>query len=207
MQVYSLISSLITYHPTSHFTPRVTGPVHLCAISNPRRACSHSPEVCPLPDVVKPSHILSIDVTSLSQHIRHIPAGTIRWPYVGLPSRTLAQHRAYCGRRRANTLCLLGTPYIYHYTLIIALHRPLLDGNVYRHRHILHFYCSSSYIMYNSGIGRLQKGMDDPISVHNRFESMDCSHEADSSDSEVFVSPDTVAALQAQIKPGRHKNS
>ena len=59
----------------------------------------------------------------------------------------------------------------------------------------------------NSGIGRLQKGMDDPISVHNRFESMDCSHEADSSDSEVFVSPDTVAALQAQIKPGRHKNS
>ena len=58
----------------------------------------------------------------------------------------------------------------------------------------------------NSGIGRLQKGMDDPISVHNRFESMDCSHEADSSDSEVFVSPDTVAALQAQIKPGRHKN-
>ena len=49
--------------------------------------------------------------------------------------------------------------------------------------------------------------MDDPISVHNRFESMDCSHEADSSDSEVFVSPDTVAALQAQIKPGRHKNS
>ena len=59
----------------------------------------------------------------------------------------------------------------------------------------------------NSGIGRLQKGMDDPIYVHNRFESMDCSHEADSSDSEVFVSPDTVAALQAQIKPGRHKNS
>ena len=59
----------------------------------------------------------------------------------------------------------------------------------------------------NSGIGRLQKGMDDPISVHNRFESMDCSHEADSSDSKVFVSPDTVAALQAQIKPGRHKNS
>ena len=59
----------------------------------------------------------------------------------------------------------------------------------------------------NSGIGRLQKGMDDPISVHNRFESMDCSHEADSSDSEVFVCPDTVAALQAQIKPGRHKNS
>ena len=59
----------------------------------------------------------------------------------------------------------------------------------------------------NSGIGRLQKGMDDPISLHNRFESMDCSHEADSSDSEVFVSPDTVAALQAQIKPGRHKNS
>ena len=59
----------------------------------------------------------------------------------------------------------------------------------------------------NSGLGRLQKGMDDPISVHNRFESTDCSHEADSSDSEVFVSPDTVAALQAQIKPGRHKNS
>ena len=41
--------------------------------------------------------------------------------------------------------------------------------------------------------------MDDSISVHNRFESMDCSHEADSSDSEVFVSPATVAALQAQI--------
>ena len=54
----------------------------------------------------------------------------------------------------------------------------------------------------NSGIGQLQKGMDDPISVHNRFESMDCSYEADSSDSEVFVSPDTVAALQAQLNQG-----
>ena len=49
--------------------------------------------------------------------------------------------------------------------------------------------------------------MNDPISVHNRFESIDCSHEADSSDREVFVSPDTVAALQAQLKPRRHKNT
>ena len=31
---------------------------------------------------------------------------------------------------------------------------------------------------------------------------MDCTHEADSSDSEVFVSRDTVAALQGQLNHG-----
>ena len=40
VQVFGLISSLKTYHPTWHFTPLVTGPVHLCAISTPRRAYS-----------------------------------------------------------------------------------------------------------------------------------------------------------------------
>ena len=43
MQVYSLISSLKTYHPTLHLTPPpppVTGPVHSWAISTPRRAYS-----------------------------------------------------------------------------------------------------------------------------------------------------------------------
>ena len=35
VQVHSLISSLKTYHPTSHFYPLVTGPVHSCAISTP----------------------------------------------------------------------------------------------------------------------------------------------------------------------------
>ena len=36
---------------------------------------------------------------------------------------------------------------------------------------------------------------------------MECVDGDESCDSEVFVSPDTVAALQAKIKPGRHKNS
>ena len=40
VQVYSLISSLKTYHPSLHLTPFVTGPVHSCAISTPRRAYS-----------------------------------------------------------------------------------------------------------------------------------------------------------------------
>ena len=40
MQVYSLISSLKTYHPTLHFTPLVTGPAHSCVISTQRIAYS-----------------------------------------------------------------------------------------------------------------------------------------------------------------------
>ena len=36
---------------------------------------------------------------------------------------------------------------------------------------------------------------------------MECVDGDESSDSEVFVSPDTIAALQANIKPGRDKNS
>ena len=40
VRVYSLISSLKIHHPTLHFYPLVTGPVHLCAISTPRRAYS-----------------------------------------------------------------------------------------------------------------------------------------------------------------------
>ena len=41
LQVYSLISSLKTYHPpTLHFTPLVTGPAHSCVISTPLRAYS-----------------------------------------------------------------------------------------------------------------------------------------------------------------------
>ena len=59
----------------------------------------------------------------------------------------------------------------------------------------------------NKGSGRMPKGTDDPIATYNRYESMECVDGDESSDSEVFVSPDTVAALQAQIKPGRHKNS
>ena len=59
----------------------------------------------------------------------------------------------------------------------------------------------------NKGSGRMPKGTDDPIATYNRYESMDCVDGDESSDSEVFVSPDTVAALQAKIKPGRHKNS
>ena len=59
----------------------------------------------------------------------------------------------------------------------------------------------------NKGSGRMPKGTDDPIATYNRYESMECVDGDESSDSEVFVSPDTVAAFQAQIKPGRHKNS
>ena len=59
----------------------------------------------------------------------------------------------------------------------------------------------------NKGSGRMPKGNDDPIATYNRYESMECVDGDESSDSEVFVSPDTVAALQAQIKPGRHKNA
>ena len=59
----------------------------------------------------------------------------------------------------------------------------------------------------NKGSGRMPKGTDDPIATYNRYESMECVDGDESSDSVVFVSPDTVAALQAQIKPGRHKNS
>ena len=59
----------------------------------------------------------------------------------------------------------------------------------------------------NKGSGRMPKGTDNPIATYNRYESMECVDGDESSDSEVFVSPDTVAALQAQIKPGRHKNS
>ena len=59
----------------------------------------------------------------------------------------------------------------------------------------------------NKGSGRMPKGTDDPIATYNRYESMECVDGDESSDSEVFVSPDTVAALQAKIKPGRHKNS
>ena len=40
MQVYSLISSLKTYHSTLHFTPLVTGPAHWCAISTQLRTYS-----------------------------------------------------------------------------------------------------------------------------------------------------------------------
>ena len=40
--VYSVISSLKAYYPTSHFTPLVSGPVHSCAISTPRGAYSHA---------------------------------------------------------------------------------------------------------------------------------------------------------------------
>ena len=40
VQVNCLISSLKTYHPTLQFYPLVTGPVHSCAISTPRRAYS-----------------------------------------------------------------------------------------------------------------------------------------------------------------------
>ena len=50
----------------------------------------------------------------------------------------------------------------------------------------------------------MPKGTDDPIATYNGYESMECADDDESSDSEVFVSPDTVAALQAQIKPGRH---
>ena len=59
----------------------------------------------------------------------------------------------------------------------------------------------------NKGSGRMPKGTDDAIATYNRYESMECVDGDVSSDCEVFVSPDTVAALQAQIKPGRHKNS
>ena len=53
----------------------------------------------------------------------------------------------------------------------------------------------------------MPKGTDDPIATYNRYESMECVDGDESSGSEVFVSPNTVAALQAQMKPGRHKNS
>ena len=59
----------------------------------------------------------------------------------------------------------------------------------------------------NKGSGRMPKGTDDPIATYTRYESMECADGDESSDSEVFVSPDTVAALQVQTKPGRHKNS
>ena len=59
----------------------------------------------------------------------------------------------------------------------------------------------------NKGGGRMPKGTDDPIATYNRYESMECVDGDESSDSKVFVSPDTVAELQAQKKPGRHKNS
>ena len=39
VEIYSMISSLKTYHPTSHFKPWSLD-VHLCAISTPRRAYS-----------------------------------------------------------------------------------------------------------------------------------------------------------------------
>ena len=53
----------------------------------------------------------------------------------------------------------------------------------------------------------MPKGTDDQIATYNRYEPMECADDDESSDSEVFVSPDTVAALQAQIKPGGHTNS
>ena len=59
----------------------------------------------------------------------------------------------------------------------------------------------------NKGSGRMPKGTDDPMATYNRYESMECADDEESSDSEVFVFPNTVAALQAQIKPGRHNNS
>ena len=40
VRVYSPISRLKAYHPTFTFYPLVTGPVHSCAISTPRRAYS-----------------------------------------------------------------------------------------------------------------------------------------------------------------------
>ena len=53
----------------------------------------------------------------------------------------------------------------------------------------------------------MPKGTDDQIATYNRYESMECVDGDESSDSEVFASPDTVAALQAQKKTGRHEHS
>ena len=51
----------------------------------------------------------------------------------------------------------------------------------------------------NAGIGRMSKGMDNPISVHNRFEAMDGVQDEDDSEN-VFVSSDTVTTLLQQFK-------
>ena len=40
---FHFLSSLKTYHPTLHFTPWFTGPLHSCVISIPRRAYCYSP--------------------------------------------------------------------------------------------------------------------------------------------------------------------
>ena len=51
----------------------------------------------------------------------------------------------------------------------------------------------------------MPKGTDDPIATYNRYESMECADDDESSDERVvFVS--TAAAIKAQLQPGRHKN-
>ena len=57
----------------------------------------------------------------------------------------------------------------------------------------------------NKGSGRMPKGTDDPIATYNRYESMECADDEESSDDGV-VSESTAAAIQAQLGPGRHKN-
>ena len=50
----------------------------------------------------------------------------------------------------------------------------------------------------NKGSGRMPKGTDDPIATYNRYESMECAYDEESSDDEV-VFESTAAAIQAQL--------